>query len=297
MRFGIMEMQLGMLIPGSLPPQEMLARAAGFEHVDLTRKVAESGFRTIELGGDLALFFPGAYSPAAIEKLSALKQELGLTYTVHLPLWSIEPSTPLAPVRRGSAQVLADIIRATQPLDPEDYVLHATGPLAAEFYRMNIPELAHALILRQFQNNARDSVEWILRETGVPSRKLAIETIEFPFDLTVELAEELDTSMCLDTGHVLAGFSGEVELFEAINICLPRLSQIHLHDAPLWHPGTPIIYGKDHRPLGAGNLEVGKLLDRLTQAEFKGPLVLELEVHEALASLKVIRQLRPGMIS
>ncbi len=167
MRFGIMEMQIGMLIPDGLPAPDMLARVAGFEHVDLTRKVAESGFRAIELGGDLSLFFPGAYSPAAIEKLAALKQELGLTYTVHLPLWSIEPSTPLAPVRRGSAQALADIIRATMLLDPEDYVLHATGPLAAEFYRMSLPELAHSLILRQFQNNARDSVEWILRETGL----------------------------------------------------------------------------------------------------------------------------------
>jgi kynurenine formamidase len=59
------------------------------------RSLAATGFKTIELGGDLTLFFPGAYTPAAIERLAALKAELGLAYTVHLPLWSVEPSTPL----------------------------------------------------------------------------------------------------------------------------------------------------------------------------------------------------------
>ncbi|MCL4506952.1 MAG: sugar phosphate isomerase/epimerase [Chloroflexi bacterium] len=296
MRFGIMEMQLGMLIPADAPPHEIMARVAGFEHVELTRRLASSGFKVVELGGDLTLFFPSAYSPAAMEKLAALKQELGLSYTVHLPLWSIEPSTPLTPVRRGSASVMIDIIRATLPLQPEDYVIHATGPLAAEFYRMSMPAPAHTLLLRQFQNYARDSLDMILRETGIPSRKLAIETIEFPFDLTVELADELDTSICLDTGHILSGFSGAVELFAAVERCLPRLSQVHLHDAPQWHSGEPIVYGKDHQPLGAGNLDVGRLLDRLAAANFTGPLVLELTVQQALDSLDVIRKIRPGMV-
>ena len=296
MRFGIMEMQLGMLIPANAPPQELLARVAGFEHVALTRRLAHSGFKTIELGGDLALFFPGAYSPAAVAGLAALKQELGLAYTVHLPLWSTEPSTPLAPVRHGSASVMIDIIRATAPLEPEDYVIHATGPLAAEFYRMTMPETARVLLLRQFQTYARDSLSMILHETGLPGRKLAIETIEFPFELTMELADDLDLSVCLDTGHVLSGFSGPVVLFEALERCLPRLAQIHLHDSPQWHPGTPIVYGKDHQPLGAGDLDVGRLLDRLLESSFKGPLVFELEVQQALDSLDVIRGLRPGIV-
>lgn len=297
MRFGIMEMQLGLLIPSGLSPEEIIAHVIGFDHATHTRQVAASGFRVIELGGDLTLFFPGAYSPAAIEKLLTLKQELGLSYTVHLPLWSVEPSSLLAPVRKGSTQALIEVINATQPLEPEDYVLHATGSLAAEFYRMQLPELARALILRQFQNAAHESIQTILRETGVPSRKLAIETIEFPFDLTLELADALNLSMCLDTGHVLSGFAGEIELFDALELMLPRLAQLHLHDAPLWHAGNPIIYGKDHQPLGAGNLDTGRLLDRLAEAQFMGPVVLELTLEEALASIQVIRQLRPAYLA
>lgn len=291
-----MEMQLGMLIPSGQPPEQVMAHIGAFDHSELVRQVAASGFRTVEIGGDLALFFPTAFAPPAIEKLVALRQTLGLTYTVHLPLWSVEPSTLLGDVREGSIRALARVIHATRPLEPEDYVLHATGALAAEFYRMNLPDVARTLILRQFQNKAHESLKTLLAETGIPSRKLAVETIEFPFDMTLELAEDLDLSMCLDTGHILSGFSGDVELFSALARCLPRLAQIHLHDAPRWQPGQPIVYGKDHQPLGAGDLDIGLLLDTLATARFEGPLVFELRVDEALASLERIRILRPTMI-
>ena len=68
--------------------------------------------------------------------------------------------------------------------------MHATGALAAEFYQMRLPSGAKEVLLRGFQAGARASIQQILAETGIASRKLAIETIEFPFDLTFELAEE-----------------------------------------------------------------------------------------------------------
>ena len=215
---------------------------------------------------------------------------------MHLPLWSVEPSTPLTPVRQGSVRALGEIIKATVPLDPEVYVLHATGALAAEFYHMRLPEMARALILRQFQAQARESIRALLAETGLPSRRLAIESVEFPFDLTFELAESLNLSFCLDTGHVLVGFSGPISLFDALERCLPRLAEIHLHDGPWQGPKQHRGYGQDHRPLGTGDLDVGRLLDRLDEADFDGPLILELTVEEAAASLGVIRKLRPGLL-
>jgi sugar phosphate isomerase/epimerase len=296
MRFGIMAMQIDALVPGSLPPEQLMARLGSFDHASLVRSLAERGFPLIELGGDLSLFLPHTYSPPQIERLAQLKSELGLSYTVHLPLWSVEPSTPLTPVRRGSVEAITDCIRATQPLEPEAYVLHATGALAAEFYHMRLPDLARALLLRQFQSGARESLRTILKETGIPSRRLAIETIEFPFDLTLELAEELDLSICLDVGHVLVGFSGPIDVFEALERCLPRLGEIHLHDGPWQGPEGVLGYGKDHQPLGAGDLDVGRLLDRLDQARYTGPIIFELRVEEAHASLEVIRSLRPDFL-
>lgn len=297
MRFGIMDMQIGALIPSGLSPQNAAAHIAGFDHAGLVQELAGHGFDLIELGGDLVLFMPQTFSPPAIERLAALKAARGLSYTVHLPLWSVEPSTPLMPVRQGSLRALIECIEATRPLDPEVYVLHATGALAAEFYRMRLPELARALILRQyFQGSARESAKALLAETGIPSRRLAVETIEFPFDLTLELAEELDLSICLDTGHVLVGFSGPVGLFEALERSLARLAEIHLHDGPWQGPEQRIGYGQDHQPLGRGDLDVGRLLDRLTEAGFDGPIIFELTVEEALASLEMIRALRPDAI-
>lgn len=296
MRFGIMSMQSGALFPTDLSAQETLAHVGQFDHAGLARELWEQGFDPIELGGDLILFLPHTFAKPAIERLLQLKEEVGLTYTVHLPLWSVEPSTPLEPVRQGSTRALIDAIHAVEPLQPEVHVLHATGPLAAEFTRMDLPDMARAFALSQFQNQARRSLQEILDATGLPSRQLAIETIEFPFDMTLELAETLDLSMCLDTGHVLCGFSGPVDLFDALEQMLPRLAEIHLHDAPAWHPGQPLVYGKDHQALGTGDLDLGRLLDRLMDANYQGPVILEQTVDRALISRETIRQLRPELL-
>jgi sugar phosphate isomerase/epimerase len=293
MHFGIMAMQMDALIPPGLTPANALSYLAAFDHAGLVRNLVDSGFDLIELGGDLGMFFPQAFAPAAIRSLANLQQSRGLTYTVHLPLWSVEPSTPLEPVRRGSIRAIVDIIHATYALQPKAYVCHATGALAAEFSQMRLPQMAQAMILRQFQAGARESLKAILGETGIPGRLLAIETIEFPLDLTLELAEALDLSICLDTGHVLAGFCGPTTLEQALELCLPRLVEVHLHDSPTPGPDGLRQYGRDHQPLGTGDLDVGALLDRLRQADFDGPIILELDVQSALQSLQYIRRVRP----
>jgi len=293
MRFGIMAMQIDALVPSDLPLEKVMEHVGSFDHSALVRLLADLRFDLVELGGDLSLFMPQTYAPESIDRLQALKDERGLSYTVHLPLWSVEPSTPLTPVREGSVQALVEIIQATRPLAPERYVCHATGALAAEFYRMRLPELARTLLLQQFQNGARESIKTILSETGIDSRLLAIETIEFPFDLTHSLAEELDLSICFDTGHILVGFSGPVDFFETLERCLPRLGEVHLHDGPWQGLERKIGYGKDHQTLGQGDLDLPRFLDRLHQANYSGPIVFELRTDQALASLEVIRSMRP----
>ena len=273
-----------------------MARVLGLDHSALVRELAVNGFKTIELGGDLGMLFPHTFEPAAINKLGELKETLGLTYTLHLPLWSIETSTLHTPVRLGSVEAIIQNMQAVQPLQPEVYVMHATGALAAEFYRMRLPDLARSWMMRHFQNGARQSINSLLQLTEMPSRQLAIETVEFPLDLTLELAEEFDLSICFDTGHVLSGFSGPLDLFDALELCLPRLAEIHLHDSPQWKPGSGIVYGKDHKPLGTGDLDVVRLLDRLQSAQFTGPIIFELRLQEALASMDVVRSLRPDYI-
>jgi sugar phosphate isomerase/epimerase len=294
MRFGIMAMQLEALVPSGVPAEQVMASIMSFDHAGLARSLYGKGFNPIELGGDLGMFLPHVYNLESVGKLAALKAE-GVTYTLHLPLWSVEPSTPLTPVRKGSVEAMVQAIHATMPIEPEVYVMHATGALAAEFFNMKISELARTIILRQFQNGARESIRTILAETGISPRKLAIETIEFPLDLTLELVEEFDLSMCLDTGHVLAGFPGWFDFFEVVERLLPRLAEVHLHDCRKMPEGVR-GYGEDHKPLGHGDLDLGRFLDRLGEANYQGPLVFELRVDEALESLEVIRSIRPDYI-
>jgi sugar phosphate isomerase/epimerase len=294
MRFGIMEMQLEALIPPGMPAEQIMTSIMTFDHAGLAKGLADKGFNPIELGGDLGMFLPNVYGPESVEKLVALKAG-GISYTTHLPLWSVEPSTPLTPVRKGSVAAVIEIIQSTRPIEPEAYVLHATGALAAEFYNMRISEMARALILRQFQSGARESIRVILAETGLPSRRLAIETVEFPLDLTLELVEEFDLSVCLDTGHVLAGFPGWFDFFEVVDKVLPHLAEVHLHDCRKMPSGVR-GYGEDHKPLGHGDLDLGRFLDRLAEAHYQGPLVFELTVAEALESLEVVRSLRPDYL-
>jgi len=289
-----MTMQLDALVPTGVPAEKVMASIMGFDHAGLAKSLFDKGFNPIELGGDLGMFLPQAYSPDTIQRLAALKTA-GLTYTQHLPLWSVEPSTPLKPVREGSVEAVVQTIHQVTPIEPEVYILHATGALAAEFYNMRISELARNLILRQFQDGARASIKAILAESGLPSRKLAIETIEFPLDMTLELAEEFDLSICLDTGHVLAGFPGWFDFFEVVEKLIPRLAEVHLHDSKKMPEGVR-GYGEDHKPLGHGDLELGRFLDYLEAANFTGPMVFELKTDEALESLKLIRSIRPDYI-
>lgn len=297
MRFGIMAMQLGMLIPIDLAGRDVVDHVRRFSHAGLVRKLVGGGFHLIELGGDLAAFLPQTYSPGQIDELAVLKGDLGLTYTVHLPLWAVEPSTPLGPVREGSVRALVDAVRATAPLVPEVYVLHATGALASEFTRMALPPMGRALLLRQFQQAALHSLRALLDETALPSRQLAIETVEFPLDLTLEMAEALDLSICFDVGHVLSGFSGPLGVSEALQACAPRLAEVHLHDAVAPPSPDRLFYGRDHAPLGTGDLDIGAFLDQLTEVGFDGPVIFELKLPEAQASLAVVRSMRPALVS
>ena len=297
MRFGIAEMSgmtLTRRLGGGGSAQELIAAVRGFDRVASIRELAAEGFDLIELGGDLSLFFPDAFSAETVAGLAALRDELGIAYTVHLPLWSVEPSSPLGPVRRGAVEAVVETIRATAPLEPEVYVLHATNALAAEFYRMRMAEAARPIVLGIFADHAVRSLREIVAATDIDPRRLAVETIEFPFDLTLGIVEEAGTSLCFDTGHVLVGFSGPVDLFEALDRSLPHLAEIHLHDGPWQGTDHSIGYGQDHKPLGQGDLDVGRLMARLDEAAFAGPVIFELPVQGTKASLARIGEIRSG---
>lgn len=299
LRFGIELMQPDLLMQHVLRqgahPADMRPTELAVDVSALVERVADLGFNPIELNPDLMIFFPQCFNLPSVERLRALKESRGLNYTLHLPLWSVDPSTPVQPVRQGSLDALVDGVLRMAPLEPEVYVVHATGALAAEFGHMTALEPVRPLVTRLFQEQARRSMKRLLERTGLPPQLLAVENVEFPLELTLELAEEFDLSVCLDTGHVLAGYSGELTIKEALERTLPRLVEVHLHDAYSRSSPDGSLRIADHLPLGKGDLVVEWFLGQLEGVEFRGPVIFELTVTEALASLEVIRSRCPDL--
>ncbi|MDO8123432.1 MAG: cobamide remodeling phosphodiesterase CbiR [Candidatus Hermodarchaeota archaeon] len=264
-----------------------------FDFAEIMRITHNQGFSLMELTLDIGYVLPGALSENQIASLLSVKDELDLTYTAHLPLWSIEPSSPNAFIREASVDCLVDAIRIVRPLDPEVYVMHNAGWLGAEFGEFDVTPQYKPYLFEVLGGLAEQSVKELLQRTGLPSRKIALESIEFPFEYTWRLAERLDTSICLDTGHVLSGQSGSTDLLGFVDRYHSRLSEVHLHDGavrPVEGKRFPYF---DHQVLGKGDMPVAEFLTALDECGFDGPVIFELNREDALESLKVIRKFLP----
>ena len=257
-------------------------------YIDVMKKSIEAGFKHIEITGDLPYVLPGIFTPEVIDNLVKYKKKEKITYSIHLPLWGIELAAFSEHVRDGSVKTLVDCIELTKPLDPICWVLHPTGALAAEFLQMNLPDFAKGFIAQQFAMFAGESIQKLLEISKLPSRKIAVENIEFPFEVMYPIIEEFDLSICFDTGHLLAGFSGEMQILEFAERYIERIVELHLHDGAL-----PRI---DHKPLGTYDLPVKDLLNFLNGKKFSGPLIYELTLQEAINSMKYIKKNVPKIL-
>jgi sugar phosphate isomerase/epimerase len=266
-----------------------------FNFAEIIRIVKQHGFSLMELTMDVGYVLPGGLTKETVKALKDVKKELGLTFTAHLPLWAIEPSCPNTYIRQASVECLIDAVNLVKPLEPQIYVLHATGALAAEFSRLQLPSIFKHFITEHFNNLAAQSIRELLERTKIPPRQLAIENIEFPFEATCKLAEQLDTSICFDTGHLLAGYSGSLDAVEFLKRYYDRIAEIHLHDGGYYSVEDNLFRRFDHQALGTGNLPIKEFLSELQARNYEGPIIFELTVAEAKESLNVIRQRLPDL--
>ena len=261
---------------------------ANLNYIDVMKNSVEAGFKHIEITGDLPYVLPGILTSEKIEQLVEFKKKEDITFSVHLPLWGIEPAAFSEHIRDGSIATFVDCIELTKPLDPTCWVLHPTGALTVEFLNIDFPEFAKGLILNQFCTYTEDSIRKLLDKVDVPPEKIAVENIEFPFESMEPIIEELGLSICLDTGHLLAGFSGDISVLDFVEKYFDRIAELHLHDG-----ASPRI---DHKSLGKHDLPVKELLLKLHKKKFKGPLVFELTLQEALDSMEYIKEHVPEVM-
>jgi len=262
--------------------------------VEIVRNTVAEGYSVIEVSMDAKHIIPNSLTYDSIKRLVDLKDELGHTYTVHLPFWSVELATFNEHVRMGSVDSTIEAIELAEPLEPEAYVLHASGDLAAAFSNMKYDSDLVRLIGTVLAGFAAASVEDIVSRTEINPRELAIENVDFPFDILREIVDDLDTSICFDTAHLLAQMSGTESVMDFYATHKDRITEIHLQDAAKDDDDT--VIQEDHVPLGRGIMGeklLREFLLELIKDRFDGPLIFELSKTEAGESLDYIRKVVP----
>ncbi|MFW9805127.1 MAG: cobamide remodeling phosphodiesterase CbiR [Candidatus Thorarchaeota archaeon] len=292
LRFGITALEFrdvaGRVVVDGIPDFSRL------DVTDVVRDAMSDDYSVIEITMDAKHIVPGSITPDSINGLVQLKEELGHSYTAHLPFWSIELATFNEHVRRGSVDSIIEAIELAKPLEPEAYVLHASGDLAAGFSNMKYDPNLVRLVRTFLAGFAASSIEDIISRTEINPRELAIENVDFTYTVLREVVDDLDTSICFDTAHLLAEMSGTESIMEFYETHKDRICEIHLQDAARNDDETAVQ--EDHVALGQGKMgdkAMREFLLELVKDKFIGPLIFELTMGEARESLSRIKKVVP----
>ena len=107
---------------------------------------------------------------------------------------------------------------------------------------------------------------------------------KFSSNVNSELKDRI--KLCIDTAHILGGFSGECDLVDITEKYLEITAEIHLQD--YYEKGLV-----DHGALGTGKNFPSAFLKLLHKRNFAGPIVFELPRSEALKSIEYIKKFVP----
>ena len=192
-----------------------------------------------------------------IQRLAALAQQHGLTYTVHFPI-DRHLGSPDAAERRALQKQMLAIMASTRPLAPFAYVLHLEGvsrdsaPARVQTWVSDIAGLLPALI-----------------ECAGDPALLCVENLNYPFAWCEPLLDRFGLGICIDLGHLwIGGYDADAHLKRH----LPRTRVIHLHG---------IRDGRDHLALTAlPPARLRRLLNAI--GDFAGVLTLEIFDYEGV---------------
>ncbi len=254
---------------------------------DIILNVVECGFQHCEISLDLFQVLPIEMDNKEQKRIVNLKKQHDITFSAHFPIWSVELSSPNKFIREASVQSCIDSFNKFKFLEPdiEVFVIHPTGVFTASIGVLGLGSKANEIIYHVLTNYAIQSVKKIIKKTRISKSKIAIENIEYPFERTIEIINKLKgTKLCLDTAHLLGGFSGDIDLIETTESYLDITSEIHLQDYSDNFPSP------DHVALGRGNNFPIKFLKMIHEYDFKGPIVFELGLNQAIESFDFIKK-------
>ncbi|MFX0058310.1 MAG: TIM barrel protein [Candidatus Hodarchaeota archaeon] len=284
MRFGISPLTLELMINDVLK-KKGLEGLSEFRFSDIIEGVAKAGFNHCEISLDVFQTFPIHNINAEIKKLMKIKEKYEITYSAHFPFLTIELASPNKFIREGSVKSIVDAYNSFIELedDIDVFVLHPTGEFIADAMVFIMDPEIYPVATSLFINFSIQSIKEIIKKTGIDRNKIAIENLEFPLEATIKIVKELKTKLCLDTAHILAGFSGDCDLMEITRNYLDITSEIHLQD---YDKNNKI---SDHSALGTGENFPLEFLELIHSNNFEGPIVFELPKRDIISSLEYIR--------
>lgn len=196
-------------------------------------------------------------SQRLIRELAELAEDKALTYSVHLPtdiyLGHTDPAA-----RRRAVDVVRQLVNRCERLAPSTYTLH-----------LNRNPGDHGdLPSAEWQSRLIDALTQVTL-SGVDSRRLSVENLDFPFAWVASAIEDMDLSVCMDMGHLMVQ---GVDLTAFYAAWRQRITAIHLHG---------VNQAGDHQPLDClSRQRMDTVLAILRQ--FTGVVCLEVYSHPAL---------------
>ena len=199
-----------------------------------------------------------------IKELFSLANEYDLSYNIHLPI-DISLGAPEPSTQHFALETIKQVIDLTASLSPTTYTLHLPYD-EIDFENERI---------KRWKERIHNGME-ALCTSGINSRIISIETLNYPLEWVEEILIGFNLSVCMDLGHLILFGLDMKDVFDRYK---NRTSIIHLHGAN---------EHRDHKPLeflSSSNLKT--ILEMLKQ--FKGVVSIEVFSYEHLnASLKYL---------
>ena len=153
-------------------------------------------------------------SKTEIRELHRLARDFEIRYNVHLP-YDVEPGARDSLKRQKAVDSLRKVIELTTPLAPTTYTLH-----------LSYTDKTHGLDnIARWRERIGESLREIIG-SGIISRSLSIENLNYPLKWLDDTIVEHDLSLCLDTGHLFLNGDSLTQTFASYR---DRIILIHLH--------------------------------------------------------------------
>ncbi len=191
-------------------------------------------------------------SPPIISDLRKMREESGVTYTVHLPA-DLDLLNSQKDAFEASVDVIENIMERTMSLNIEGYVLHVDR---------FVNGIARAGLDEEEHRNFSQALKSISKRIGGEAKKIYIENTTYDLLYFKDPVLESPFPVCMDAGHL---FFLNQDFDQFVKSFGPRVGQIHLHGH---------INGRDHKAIDTlGSGAVDKIVG--FQKRYSCPMILE----------------------